>query len=561
MTFTPLGRHAPGSVVAVGDGGERTAADLLRDARAIARTLSEPSSGSQVLVVCGDRYAFAACLLAAWMRGHAVALPPNLLERTADTLSGLPGVRHILHDGEAPGGICVRPILESAAGAPDLAGLPGFAADRPLVTLFTSGTTGAPRACTKTAGQLLGEAEMLGRGPCAGVRRVVSTVPPIHIYGLLFGVLVPLMHGGAFARGTPLHAPSVAAAIGAAGADALVSAPAHLRGLELLGPDDLPRPLRAFSSGAALPQAVGEMLLARFGLAVTEVLGSSETGGIASRNRTGDVWRPLPGVRVSATPDGQMLLDSPFVPPDAERPFACADRIAMNDDGTFRHLGRRDRVVKVASKRVDLDEMQEALLGLPGVSDAAVFAEEAESARGVHVVAAVVAPTWSTRALRDVLSAQFDAVVLPRPLVRVPRLPREPSGKLQLDRLRALLRDVIAQPRRPPRHAFDARPVAAHPGWFDVHVPRDLAYFDGHFDGQPILPGVVQLELLVGRQVTVAWPELTRPRRFTRLKFRSPIRPGDDLVLALVRPDADRVEFEVRRGATVCSSGAIHYGG
>jgi acyl-coenzyme A synthetase/AMP-(fatty) acid ligase len=393
MSFAILGRHAPGGLVAIGEAGERTAADLLRDAQAIGRTLPEATPGSEVLVVCGDRYAFAASLLAAWSRGHGVALPPNLLERTADELSLLPRVCDVLHDGDAPRGTCVRPLLSEERAAPETAAALPIEPHRPLVTLFTSGTTGAPRACTKTAAQLLGEAEMLGHGPCAGVTRVLSTVPPIHIYGLLFGVAVPLLHGGAFVRETPLHAPTVAEARRRTAADALVTVPAHLRGLELLDAGALPSHLRVFSSGAPLPENVAAMLLARFGLAVTEVLGSSETGGIASRDRAGAAWRPLPGVRVAAAADGQMLLDSPFVPEDAERPWPCADRIAMNDDGTFRHLGRRDGVVKVASKRVDLDEMQAALLRLPGIVDAAVFADEVEGARGTHVAAAVVAPT------------------------------------------------------------------------------------------------------------------------------------------------------------------------
>ena len=491
MSFHLLGRHAPESLVAVGEGGDRTAADLLRDAHAIARTLPEPFAGSEVLVVCGDRYAFTASVVAAWSRGHGVALPPNLLERTADELSALPNVCDVLHDGDAPRGTCVVPLLAAERETPsDRPALPPIHPDRALVTLFTSGTSGTPRACTKTAAQLLGEAEMLGRGhgPVAKVRRVLATVPPIHIYGLLFGVAVPLMHGAAFVRETPLHTPTVAAALGRTSADALVSVPAHLRGLELLAPGDLPRPLRVFSSGAALPENVAAMLFARFALSVTEVLGSSETGGIASRDRADAPWTPLPGVAVSAAPDGQMLLDSPFAPRDAERPWPCADRIATHPDGTFRHLGRRDNVVKVASKRVDLDEMQRTLLRLPGVSDAAVFAEDVDGARGVQVAAAVVAPTWSARALREALAAQFDAVVLPRPIVCVDRLPREASGKLRRDRLRELLQGAARAPRTDAPRAFDAKPIVGRPRAFDVHVPVESRVLRGPLRGPPDPP-------------------------------------------------------------------------
>jgi acyl-coenzyme A synthetase/AMP-(fatty) acid ligase/3-hydroxymyristoyl/3-hydroxydecanoyl-(acyl carrier protein) dehydratase len=550
--------------VALGEAGERTAADLVRDARSIATTLPPAAPGTEVLVLCGDRYAFAACLLAVWSRGHAAALPPNTQPQTADSLHALPSVVALLHDTDAPRGICVRSHL-SAERAPEVDtrdALAGIAAERHLVTVFTSGTTGAPRAWVKTAGQLLGEAEMLGGdGPCAGVRRIVATVPPIHIYGLLFGVAVPLVHGAAFVRETPLHAPTVAATRSRFDADALVSVPAHLRGLELLGPGELPRELRVFSSGAELPPATAAMLLSRFGFPVTEILGSSETGGIAVRTRAGDPWRPLPGVRVGAAADGRMLLDSPFVPPEAERPWPCPDRIAVEGDG-FRLLGRTDNVIKVASKRVDLDDVQRALLALPGVVDAAVFVQEGAGARGSRLAAVVVAPTWSPRALREALASRFDPVVVPRPIVCVERLPREATGKLRRDRLAEFVRDRARQGEieggARPRH-FDPRPRADRPLRFDVHVPADLAYFEGHFDGDPILAGVVQLELLVARQVAITWPELARPRGIVRLKFRRPIRGGDDLVLDLERAETERVDFDITRGGEACSSGTLIY--
>jgi 3-hydroxymyristoyl/3-hydroxydecanoyl-(acyl carrier protein) dehydratase len=94
---------------------------------------------------------------------------------------------------------------------------------------------------------------------------------------------------------------------------------------------------------------------------------------------------------------------------------------------------------------------------------------------------------------------------------------------------------------------------------FDVEVPADLVYFQGHFDGEPILAGVVQLDLLVLRTVAAVWPELERLRRITRLRFSVPIRPGDQLEMRLARPAAARVDFELRRGETRCSAGTLHF--
>ena len=66
----------------------------------------------------------------------------------------------------------------------------------------------------------------------------------------------------------------------------------------------------------------------------------------------------------------------------------------------------------------------------------------------------------------------------------------------------------------------------------DLRVPPDLAYFEGHFPGLPILPGVVQIDWSV---------KLARERLDLRgvfagaenLKFLSIVRPGACPTLAL----------------------------
>jgi acyl-CoA synthetase (AMP-forming)/AMP-acid ligase II len=392
----------------------------------------------------------------------------------------------------------------------------------------------------------------------------VSTVPSFHIYGLLFGVLAPLLEGAAFLRETPLHARTVATSLTRFQADFLVSVPAHLMALGQLSPGELPELRGALSSGAPLALETSERLEKSSGVRVTEVLGSTETGGIAIRRRPTEPWRPLPGVHVQVGEDGAMWLDSPFVAADAPRPFPCADRIALAQDGGFHHLGRRDRVVKVASKRVDLDDVVERMLALPGVIDAAVLAEPTASARGNVILAAAVAPGWSPSALREALAARLDGVLVPRRIVCVPRLPREPTGKLQRDALLALFSGASGSDERASdapasMRTFEPRPRPGRPGVFDVHVPPGLEFFRGHFPGDPILAGVVQLELLVLRQVAAIWPHLTNIARISRLRFRRPIRPGDDLELSLVLAAPVQVAFEVSCGGHSCSAGTLHF--
>ena len=77
-------------------------------------------------------------------------------------------------------------------------------------------------------------------------------------------------------------------------------------------------------------------------------------------------------------------------------------------------------------------------------------------------------------------------------------------------------------------------------------VPADLRYFEGHFPGDPIVPGVAQLGPLAEAQARRAWPELGALVELKRLKFMHAIRPGDALELELTRK-GQRVVVKVHK--------------
>ena len=90
---------------------------------------------------------------------------------------------------------------------------------------------------------------------------------------------------------------------------------------------------------------------------------------------------------------------------------------------------------------------------------------------------------------------------------------------------------------------------------------EDLRWFEGHFPGDPVLAGVVQLDGLVVRQVERLWPDAGTVRAVQRLKFTKVIRPGDRIALELTR-DAARgtVAFAIDGPAGRCASGTLVFG-
>lgn len=550
-----LRHHQVDDVVAFGEGGVRTAADLRRDVSAIAAALPIATPGSHVLlVVSRDRYEFAAALLGAWSAGHAVALPPNHRAGTIGALLQRDDIAALLHDTQAGGHLRVSEVLTTVAALePRPIRVPDHAA-----TVFTSGSTGNSEPCTKTRDQLLGEvavlAELFEMRPG---ERTVATVPPAHLYGLLFGVLLPLHTGGAFLRETPLQPEAIAARLAEHRAHTLVGVPVHLRAAQVLAAGALGSVHRVFSSTAPLPEDTAQHFTARHDRSITEIFGSTETGGIAWRHRSeGDDWRPLPGVRIDVDAEGRLRVDSPFLHPDDPRPLPTADLAEPGQGGAFRHLGRIDGVVKIGGVRVSLPAMQRCLLAQDGVDDAEVVAVPASN-RGVRLLAAVATRTRTEDELRASLADQFHPSTLPRRIWIGPTLPREPSGKFPRERM--LAQFGLAPDGTPFVRELELG-APTEGGTVEVTIPERYAWFLGHFDGYPILAGAVQLLELVLPVVERMRPHFGPVRELKRLKFTGRIVPGDRITITVRFSDDDRgCDFEIAKGTTRCSAGRLTF--
>jgi 3-hydroxymyristoyl/3-hydroxydecanoyl-(acyl carrier protein) dehydratase len=92
-----------------------------------------------------------------------------------------------------------------------------------------------------------------------------------------------------------------------------------------------------------------------------------------------------------------------------------------------------------------------------------------------------------------------------------------------------------------------------------LDVTPDLAAFDGHFPGTPILAAVAQIDWAV----RIARAEFSLPPRFhalRALKFLAIVQPPVELTLDLTRAaDGRSVAFTYLRRGTACSSGRIEF--
>jgi acyl-coenzyme A synthetase/AMP-(fatty) acid ligase len=434
------------------DGGDvRRWGDLRAHAAALAARLRAGRPG-RWLLACDSSYAFAVGLLALWDAGQVAVLPQSLQPGVLGDVA--PGCEGLVSDGDLLPGLLPRldPLAERARPS---AGRP-FDRARLCVELLTSGSSGGRRAVGKTLAPLEREVEALEAtfGGRVGGAAVLGTVSHQHIYGLLFRVLWPLAAGRPFAAERTLHWPALLDAMARHRRACLVGSPTHLAGLGALPPEPSagPRSCAAvFSSGGPLPAATVAVVAARLGAPPVEVFGSTETGGLGWRVQAGgdgpvEPWTPLPGVSVTAAAGGgeRLLARSPWIQaPGARGRMILDDRGHALPDGRFTITGRADRVVKIAERRLSLDEMQAELARQPAVARAALLVlddpgQAGRSTLGAAVVLepeaaaelAAVGPHAMRTRLRAGLAARFDPVVLPRLFCFVDELPRDAQGKV-----------------------------------------------------------------------------------------------------------------------------------
>jgi acyl-coenzyme A synthetase/AMP-(fatty) acid ligase len=314
---------------------------------------------------------------------------------------------------------------------------------------MTSGSTGTPVVFPKQLGQL--EREVAGLESVFGERlgkvRLLGTVSHQHIYGLLFRVLWPLSAGRLFESAQLFFAEEIVAHAERASGVVLVSSPAHLKRL----PESLPAARRlfraVFSSGGPLDFAAAEACRERFGCFPLEIFGSSETGGIAYRERARDAvpWTSLPGVEVAVDGQGLLRVRSPHLVDDEW--LTTSDRAKVLDGGSFELLGRSDRIVKMGEKRVSLSAVEACLTASEWVQEARVVVLGGER----EELGAVVVPSAAgrellardgklglNRQLKAVVAPRVEAVGLPRRFRYVERLPENSQGKVLEAELQAL---------------------------------------------------------------------------------------------------------------------------
>lgn len=428
--------------------GPVTVGQYLGDVQALAGWLP---SGRWVINLCEDRYRFAV-LLGACAVTKRVSLQPS--SQSLETLQQLAQAHEgafVLSDADAGAEVPGLPVhrwpvlsdLPREAWTDDH--VPAIPADQVVAILFTSGSTGRPQPHAKSWGRLVanGRAEAEALGIADQPHVLVGTVPVQHSYGFESTFLLALHGGCTFWFGKPFYPQDLAEALAAVPRPRLVvTTPYHLSSF-MAADVPLPPVDRWLSATAPLSEELARRVEDVTGAPVHEIYGSTESSQLATRRTTqGPVWTLMPGVRLEQEGDTTYAVDG-----HVERRVALSDVIGLQaEPGRFVLHGRHADMVNLAGKRTSLAYLNHQLCEIDGVRDGAFFLprEDSESRVARLVAFAVVEHGCSRADLMAALRRRIDPIFLPRPLVLVPALPRNQTGKILRETLEQLYAAHVA---------------------------------------------------------------------------------------------------------------------
>ncbi|WP_151821269.1 AMP-binding protein [Acinetobacter oleivorans] len=421
---------------------------------------------------------------------------------------------------------------------------------------YTSGSTGEPKKIPRTLKQLLNEVQGLSQSFSFDEHPIaIATVSHQHIYGLLFKLLLPLATGRSFyvpQMAFPEDVVQAQKQLETLGlSNYLISSPALLK--RWTTDVVLQHCQMVFSSGGKLESGVRPFL----NRPIIEVLGSSETGGIAYRAKDEDAWTAFSNVAIRIE-DQQLMVKSNHA---FENDWiSTGDGAAWTDATcqTFKLMGRTDRIVKLEEKRLSLDALEQSIQALDGIKHCHVLVLEHEQRQ---ILGCIVVLTEQAREqlqqqgksafvshLKQQLKDSLETIAIPRQWRFLSQLPQNTQSKLNKNYLKTLFKPML-QP------VVLSQSQNSDDYIWELEFPPELVSFKGHFPTQPIYPGVGQIGFLQHFAKSI-WSDLSWCQGYEQLKFQNLIRPYAVVQLKLARKE-HKVSFELRDSEQILASGRL----
>lgn len=324
--------------------------------------------------------------------------------------------------------------------------------------LFTSGTTGQPKATTYTHSNHLWNIEV-----CSQVWQwdnndtLLISLRLSHWYGLVMGLAGVLYHGNTMYLQERFDPESTLEELASGKATIFTHvAGTFIRLLEVKDYEkyDLSKVRLFISGGAPLPPPAWQEFKRRFGHEILEVYGSSESGRIASNlldeRIPGSPGRPLPGVNIRIGENGEVQVKSDGVFPGYYKNKELTNA-GFTEDGWWRTgdigelsggrvvlKGRKQERIRRQGYTISPRDIEWALHKDEAIADAYVMGVQHPEQADDELVYFLVTSA-SEEQIMDFCKQAMPSIWRPTRIIKLSQIPRTHSGKPKLPKLRAML--------------------------------------------------------------------------------------------------------------------------
>lgn len=337
------------------------------------------------------------------------------------------------------------------------------------IIIYTSGTTGRPKGAMLSHGNLLSNVES-----CREILRAVDEdrfvvlLPMFHSFMLCVGISLPMLIGGSMVLIKSVNqVKSIVEEIIRRRATLLPAVPQFFRTFTHPSiPKELPLRL-CISGGAPLPGEILKEFTAKFPFPLLEGYGLSEASPVCTFNpidkqKPGSIGKPIPNVEVTVQDDdgkilpagqtgeicirgGNVMLGYWNQPEETAKTMRgewllTGDVGHQDSEGYFFITDRKKDMLLVNGINVYPREIEEVIYKFPGVKEAAVIGvpDARKGEQPLAFVSAQDSVTLDEKALQQFVKERLADYKVPKKVVVLPSLPRNPTGKILKKELRQM---------------------------------------------------------------------------------------------------------------------------
>jgi len=303
---------------------------------------------------------------------------------------------------------------------------------------FTSGSSGFPVGAFKSKRNLESEVQSLQNILNQHkIQRVVVTVPFVHIYGVLAGLLLPLSLGDITLVVKEDFLPYELIEEAKKEDTLVITTPVFIKALGKI-PSTQKLTNTLFISSTA-PLALEDVALfeEKYDSKVMQLFGSTETGGIAYKFGSSVEWQPLDGVCIEAKED-KLSVRSNFISSYLLResiekfsqPYVTEDIVEIQNN-KFTLIGRSNKLIKIAGKRISALQIENILEEIPEIHRAIVsLVYKKELLRSEQIVITLEADMkLDKKRIKEKIAQYYGIITIPFTLKYVDKINYSAMGK------------------------------------------------------------------------------------------------------------------------------------